>query len=275
MRSTARRPGRERGQTDPCRGRDLRTALKATCRRQGWRAARDAHLAGVPGRQRRVQGEESRAAGLPGLQHARAAQALLRQRGLAQPALAPRIYRGVVPDHARRHGQCTGIGGDGEPVEWAVEMQRLPDARRRRATPARRPARAAEHVRRWPSAWRAFTPRRAATPRRRASASSASIEHNVRENFEQTREQRSRYLAAGGTRGDRALAARLSGARNASTFARRIAAGARARRPRRPAARALLPGRRRARSRSSTASSSTTASATPTSAPTSRSCRWT
>src|SRR6476619_6757781 len=42
-------------------------------------------------------------------------------------ALAPHTYRGVVPitrDAAGKH--C--IGGDGEPVEWAVEMQRLPDA---------------------------------------------------------------------------------------------------------------------------------------------------
>ena len=39
--------------------------------------------------------------------------------------LAPNVYRGVVPitaDHGKVH-----VGGSGEPIEWAVEMVRLPD----------------------------------------------------------------------------------------------------------------------------------------------------
>lgn len=42
--------------------------------------------------------------------------------------LAPRIYRGVAPITAD-DGELR-VGGSGEPVEWAVEMERLPDDRR-------------------------------------------------------------------------------------------------------------------------------------------------
>jgi aminoglycoside phosphotransferase family enzyme/predicted kinase len=40
--------------------------------------------------------------------------------------LAPSVYRGVVP--VTRAGDGLRIGGEGEAVEWAVEMERLPDA---------------------------------------------------------------------------------------------------------------------------------------------------
>jgi aminoglycoside phosphotransferase family enzyme/predicted kinase len=41
----------------------------------------------------------------------------------ANRALAPQLYRGVVA--ITRDGDCLCIGGDGEPVEWAVEMVRF------------------------------------------------------------------------------------------------------------------------------------------------------
>jgi aminoglycoside phosphotransferase family enzyme len=39
--------------------------------------------------------------------------------------LAPNVYRGVVPIAAE--GERVKVGGQGEPIEWAVEMVRLPD----------------------------------------------------------------------------------------------------------------------------------------------------
>lgn len=42
--------------------------------------------------------------------------------------LAPRVYKGVVP--VTRHGDGLRFGGDGEAIEWAVHMDRLPDANR-------------------------------------------------------------------------------------------------------------------------------------------------
>jgi aminoglycoside phosphotransferase family enzyme/predicted kinase len=40
--------------------------------------------------------------------------------------LAPSVYRGVVP--ITQEGDTVRVGGTGEVVEWAVEMERLPDA---------------------------------------------------------------------------------------------------------------------------------------------------
>jgi aminoglycoside phosphotransferase family enzyme/predicted kinase len=42
-------------------------------------------------------------------------------------ALAPSIYRGIVPITRELHGQLA-IGGKGEPVEWAVEMRRFDES---------------------------------------------------------------------------------------------------------------------------------------------------
>ncbi len=42
--------------------------------------------------------------------------------------LAPRVYRGVVPV-VRRAGGALAVGGEGEVVDWAVEMERLPEQR--------------------------------------------------------------------------------------------------------------------------------------------------
>src|SRR5262245_61838149 len=39
--------------------------------------------------------------------------------------LAPEVYLGVVP--ITRRGASIAIEGEGEPVEWAVKMVRLPD----------------------------------------------------------------------------------------------------------------------------------------------------
>src|SRR5437763_6906259 len=49
--------------------------------------------------------------------------------------LAPGVYRGVVS--ITRDGDHFAVGGRGEAVEWAVEMERLPDAARLRERVAR------------------------------------------------------------------------------------------------------------------------------------------
>jgi aminoglycoside phosphotransferase family enzyme len=43
--------------------------------------------------------------------------------------LAPDVYRGVVPVTLDSHGRHR-VGGEGDPVDWAVSMKRLPDAHR-------------------------------------------------------------------------------------------------------------------------------------------------
>jgi aminoglycoside phosphotransferase family enzyme/predicted kinase len=57
--------------------------------------------------------------------------------------LAPKVYRGVVPITRDKDGRLQ-IGGPGEVVEWAVEMERLPDDATLRARIARGTAGQAE-----------------------------------------------------------------------------------------------------------------------------------
>jgi uncharacterized protein len=137
-------------------------------------------------------------------------------------ALAPHTYRGVVPitcDPSGRHQ----IRGSGEPVEWAVEMRRLPDAdaAERRVLEGRL---SREHVQQL--AERLVQYHVAARCDEETSRFGAvpAIEANVRENFEQTRHSAQRYLAPGEI-------AAIEGwqleflARNARTFEQRVVAG--------------------------------------------------
>jgi aminoglycoside phosphotransferase family enzyme/predicted kinase len=107
--------------------------------------------------------------------------------------LAPDVYRGVVPitlDAGGRHR----IDGTGEPIEWAVEMRRLPerDAADQRLLDGRlsrkQLARLAEHVARFHAAARCDAEMAHYGAR-------SMIEVNVRENFEQTRESATRFLS--------------------------------------------------------------------------------
>ena len=109
--------------------------------------------------------------------------------------LAPGVYRGVVPivrDGAGTHR----IAVPGEPVEWAVEMRRLParDAADQRLLEGRLGRRElsliAQHVARFHEAARCD----AETEQYGAPA---TIEHNVRENFDQTRQSATRFLSSG------------------------------------------------------------------------------
>jgi uncharacterized protein len=109
--------------------------------------------------------------------------------------LAPSVYRGVVAITRDSSGHHR-IGGEGEPIEWAVHMRRLPD---RDAASVRlqegRLGRAelrllAEHVARFHAAARCD----AETAR---YGLPELIAANVRENFEQTRQSAALFLSRG------------------------------------------------------------------------------
>jgi len=100
--------------------------------------------------------------------------------------LAPRVYRGVVPvtrDATGRHA----VGGDGEIVDWAVEMVRLDESTRgdvlleRGLLTRADVSRIAEHI-------AAFHARMASGPEIAAYGMPDSVLANVRENFTQTRD---------------------------------------------------------------------------------------
>jgi aminoglycoside phosphotransferase family enzyme/predicted kinase len=136
--------------------------------------------------------------------------------------LAPHTYRGVVPITRDATGEHR-IGGSGEPVEWAVEMRRLPDAdsaeqRLREGRLSR------DHLRLLAERLAAFHASARCDDETSRFGELASIEHNVRENFAQTRDTAQRYLSP------TELAAierwQLDFlAREARTFERRITAG--------------------------------------------------
>lgn len=106
--------------------------------------------------------------------------------------LAPDVYVGLVPitrDAAGRHV----LGGAGEPVDWAVDMRRLPDAD---AAQARLAAgtlghgdvqRVAEHLAR-------FHATASVNAETASFGAPAVIRHNATENFDQTRTSAPRYL---------------------------------------------------------------------------------
>ena len=106
--------------------------------------------------------------------------------------LAPDVYLGLVPvtrDAGGRHR----FGGPGEPVDWAVHMVRLPEearADRRLAADSLAPAaldRVASHL-------VVFHADARVDEETAAFGTPASIATNVRENFEQTRANITRYL---------------------------------------------------------------------------------
>jgi hypothetical protein len=106
--------------------------------------------------------------------------------------LAPGVYRGVIPvtlDSRGRHR----FGGEGEPVDWAVAMKRLPDSDRadvrleRGELTGEAVERVAERVARF---HRGCGPSEEAAPFGTVEA----IRFNLLENFEQTKSSIERYL---------------------------------------------------------------------------------
>ncbi|MET0385831.1 MAG: kinase, partial [Polyangiales bacterium] len=108
--------------------------------------------------------------------------------------LADDVYLGVVPI-TREAGGVHRLGGEGEPVDYAVEMRRLSDANaadvrlREGQLSAADVTRIAERV----AAFHAAARCDAETAQ---YGSAAAIETNVVENFEQTRESAQAFLAA-------------------------------------------------------------------------------
>jgi uncharacterized protein len=107
--------------------------------------------------------------------------------------LAPDVYLGVVPvtrDAAGRHR----LGGDGEPVDWAVHMVRLDDDRRadRRLAAGTLLAADIDAIAARIAAFHAAARADAGTAR---FGTPQRIGANVRENFEQTRDSVLRYVS--------------------------------------------------------------------------------
>lgn len=107
--------------------------------------------------------------------------------------LAPDVYLRVVPVTRDARGQHQ-LGGDGEIVDYAVEMLRLPDAD---AADARLRAGRLDHpeLERIAARLAAFHAAARCDTETEQYGSLANIEHNVRENFEQTRDTAPHALA--------------------------------------------------------------------------------
>ncbi|MEM7584507.1 MAG: AAA family ATPase [Acidobacteriota bacterium] len=108
--------------------------------------------------------------------------------------LAPGVYLSCVPVTRDLQGRHR-FGGEGEPVEWAVHMKRLPLADRAdvRLAHGRLDARCLEQVAERLAEFHASARCDETTT---AFGSVATIATNVRENFEQTRDRLERFISA-------------------------------------------------------------------------------
>ncbi len=108
--------------------------------------------------------------------------------------LAPSVYLGVVPI-VRDAQDVHRIGGDGEPVEWAVHMRRLADgdAADRRLAEGRL---SREQLRALAERLARFHAEARCDAETSRFGAPDAIEVNVRENFEQTRQTATHYLSA-------------------------------------------------------------------------------
>ena len=107
--------------------------------------------------------------------------------------LAPDVYLGVVPITRAADGRHE-IGGEGETVDWAVHMKRLPDADRADVRIAEGRLDAAQ-VERLAAHLAAFHARSRCDGETARFGTVEAIGRNVQENFEQTRETVEEYLA--------------------------------------------------------------------------------
>ncbi|MFW6051689.1 MAG: AAA family ATPase [Myxococcota bacterium] len=107
--------------------------------------------------------------------------------------LAPDVYRGVVPITRGGDGRHR-IDGDGEVVDWAVHMRRLPDRIRADVMLAEGRLRP-EHLRRVAERVAAFHAEQPGGDAIAAMGRPEAIAANVQENFEQTRETVRQHLS--------------------------------------------------------------------------------
>lgn len=107
--------------------------------------------------------------------------------------LAPGIYKGVVPVRRGRDGRY-GTAGDGDIVDWAVSMVRLPDARRADVMLARGELSAA-HIEQIASRVARFHEEARRDDETARFGRPEAIAVNVRENFEQTRGSVGAYIS--------------------------------------------------------------------------------
>ncbi|MCL2448523.1 MAG: AAA family ATPase [Polyangiaceae bacterium] len=108
--------------------------------------------------------------------------------------LAPGVYRGVIPITCGADGRCV-LGGTETPVDWAVHMLRLPDDERadRLLAEGRLSSDCVDRIATRIAAFHATARSDHEVAR---FGRPAAIEHNVVENFEQTRDVLPRYLGA-------------------------------------------------------------------------------
>ena len=150
---------------------------------------------------------------------------------------APEIYRGVVPI-TREAGGELAIGGAGQPVEWALEMERFDENRTLDRLPGGVDEALADALGRAVAAAHARASR---STRSRGSKRSAPISTNMSRRSGSTRD----IFPRGGNRHARAAEPRRISAHPA-VFARARTAGVRTPHPRRPSSRQHRADRRQA-----------------------------
>ncbi|MCA9710558.1 MAG: AAA family ATPase [Myxococcales bacterium] len=108
--------------------------------------------------------------------------------------LAPGVYLGLVPVTREASGRLA-LGGQGEPVDWAVHMRRLPD--RDRADVRLAEGRLdRDHVERIAARLADFHAQARCDQTTAAFGRPEAIAVNVRENFDQTRDDIARFVTA-------------------------------------------------------------------------------
>lgn len=142
--------------------------------------------------------------------------------------LAPGVYHGVVPivrgpDGVHRLGAHATGGEARDPVEWAVEMTRLPDDQAAHVRLAQGRF-GMDDVERIARTLARFHAEAATDPRIAAFGSRAVIEQNVRESFAQTAQSALGYLGAEGLQKVRAFQLGFL-ATHGELLERRVAAG--------------------------------------------------
>ena len=108
--------------------------------------------------------------------------------------LAPDVYRGVLPVTRDAGGRWV-LGGEGEPVQWAVHMRRLPDADRADIR-LRQGRLQAEDIERIALRLARFHEQARCDEHTASFGSRQAIEANVRENFAQTEDSITQHVTS-------------------------------------------------------------------------------
>ena len=138
-------------------------------------AGHDPHLVGFPHRPRGLEAQAARRLRIRGLHDRRAAAAVCEDEVRLNRRLAPDVYLGVVPVRLGPSGHW--FGPDGEIVDYAVRMRRLPDDRSME-TLLRRGALTADHLQRLAARLARFFTAAAPVPRPARSKRSAGVTEN-------------------------------------------------------------------------------------------------